>query len=178
MADIVVTGAPQGASSGDSYRTVDPGSLVLRAGRPVLVAAQGAADLPARKVVVAWKDTREARRAVIDAMPFLADARQVLVATVIEEDVAEARESAADVVRFLMKHGVKARSETLNAGDTDATEALLAAGVKIGAGLVAIGADGEIVATYNTGGMYRGWVTPDGLVHVGTHADVEVMGQA
>lgn len=49
---------------------------------------------------------------------------------------------------------------------------------KIGAGLVAVGADGEIVAPYNTDGMYRGWVTPDGLVHVATHADVEVMGQA
>lgn len=49
---------------------------------------------------------------------------------------------------------------------------------KIGAGLVAVGADGTIVAPYNSEGMYRGWVTPDGLVHVGTHADVEVMGQA
>ena len=49
---------------------------------------------------------------------------------------------------------------------------------KIGAGLVAVGADGAIVAPYNTDGMYRGWVTPDGLVHVATHADVEVMGQA
>jgi len=49
---------------------------------------------------------------------------------------------------------------------------------KIGAGLVAVGADGAIVAPYNSEGMYRGWVTPDGLVHVGTHADVEVMGQA
>lgn len=49
---------------------------------------------------------------------------------------------------------------------------------KIGAGLVAVGADGSIVTPYNTDGMYRGWVTPDGLVHVGTHAEVEVMGQA
>lgn len=49
---------------------------------------------------------------------------------------------------------------------------------KIGAGLVAVGADGTIVAPYNSEGMYRGWVTPDGLVHVATHADVEVMGQA
>ena len=49
---------------------------------------------------------------------------------------------------------------------------------RIGAGLVAVGAGGEIVTPYNTDGMYRGWVTPDGLVHVGTHADVEVMGQA
>lgn len=49
---------------------------------------------------------------------------------------------------------------------------------RIGAGLVAVGADGSIVAPHNTDGMYRGWVTPDGLVHVGTHAEVEVMGQA
>jgi beta-aspartyl-peptidase (threonine type) len=49
---------------------------------------------------------------------------------------------------------------------------------KIGAGLVAIGAAGDIVAPYNTDGMYRGWVTPDGLVHVATHGDVEVAGQA
>jgi beta-aspartyl-peptidase (threonine type) len=49
---------------------------------------------------------------------------------------------------------------------------------RIGAGLVAVGADGSIVTPYNTDGMYRGWVTPDGLVHVGTHAEVEVMGQA
>ena len=49
---------------------------------------------------------------------------------------------------------------------------------EIGAGLVAVGADGMIVAPYNTEGMYRGWVTPDGLVHVATHGDVEMAGQA
>ena len=39
-------------------------------------------------------------------------------------------------------------------------------------------ADGSIVAPYNTEGMYRGWVTPDGLVHVATHDHVELAGQA
>lgn len=48
---------------------------------------------------------------------------------------------------------------------------------KIGAGLVAIGADGAIVAPYNSEGMYRGWVTPDGFVHVATHGEVELAGQ-
>jgi beta-aspartyl-peptidase (threonine type) len=48
----------------------------------------------------------------------------------------------------------------------------------IGAGLVAVGSDGAIVAPYNTQGMYRGWVTPDGLVHVATHGEVEMAGQA
>lgn len=49
---------------------------------------------------------------------------------------------------------------------------------RIGAGLVAVGADGTVVAPYNSEGMYRGWVTPDGLVHVATHAEVETMGPA
>jgi beta-aspartyl-peptidase (threonine type) len=48
----------------------------------------------------------------------------------------------------------------------------------IGAGLVAVGADGTIVAPYNSDGMYRGWVTPDGLVQVATHAEIETVGQA
>lgn len=48
---------------------------------------------------------------------------------------------------------------------------------KIGAGLVAVGADGSIVAPYNSEGMYRGWVTPDGFIHVATHGEVELAGQ-
>ncbi|MGO4405727.1 isoaspartyl peptidase/L-asparaginase family protein [Bosea sp. RAF48] len=61
-----------------------------------------------------------------------------------------------------------------------ATDAVLAelSEHKIGAGLVAVGADGAIVAPYNTEGMYRGWVTADGLVHVATHDHVELVGQA
>jgi len=61
-----------------------------------------------------------------------------------------------------------------------ATDAVLAelSDHKIGAGLVAVGTDGSIVAPYNTQGMYRGWVTPDGLIHVATHGDVEMAGQA
>ncbi len=61
-----------------------------------------------------------------------------------------------------------------------ATDAVLAelSEHEIGAGLVAVGADGGIVAPYNTEGMYRGWVTEDGLVHVATHDHVELAGQA
>lgn len=61
-----------------------------------------------------------------------------------------------------------------------ATDAVLAelSEHKVGAGLVAVGADGSIVAPYNTEGMYRGWVTEDGLIHVATHDHVELAGQA
>jgi beta-aspartyl-peptidase (threonine type) len=61
-----------------------------------------------------------------------------------------------------------------------ATDAVLAelSEHKVGAGLVAVGADGSVVAPYNTEGMYRGWVTADGLIHVATHDHVELAGQA
>lgn len=60
-----------------------------------------------------------------------------------------------------------------------ATDAVLAelSEHRIGAGLVAVDADGGIVAPYNTEGMYRGWVTADGLIHVATHDHVELAGQ-
>ncbi len=42
----------------------------------------------------------------------------------------------------------------------------------IGAGLVAVAADGSIAAPYNTDGMFRGWVTPEGRFFVATHREV------
>lgn len=41
-----------------------------------------------------------------------------------------------------------------------------------GAGLVAVDRDGNIVAPFNTDGMYRGWITADGKLLVGMHAEV------
>ena len=40
---------------------------------------------------------------------------------------------------------------------------------QIGAGLIAVGADGSIALPFNTPGMFRGWVAPDGKIHVATH---------
>jgi L-asparaginase / beta-aspartyl-peptidase len=42
----------------------------------------------------------------------------------------------------------------------------------IGAGLVAVDGMGHVVTPYNTQGMFRGWVTPDGTCHVATHGEV------
>ena len=77
---------------------VAAGALLMEVGRPVLVAPPGIERLAAKRVVVAWKDTREARRAVHDALPFLTRADEVLVAVVGPdadregaEDVAEGR---------------------------------------------------------------------------------------
>jgi L-asparaginase / beta-aspartyl-peptidase len=46
----------------------------------------------------------------------------------------------------------------------------------IGAGLIAIGPEGEAIAPYNTLGMYRGWITTTGEIVVATHHDLHAMG--
>lgn len=117
LADVIITTARDGASTGDAYRAVDPGSLALQAGRPVLVAADGAAHLPAKNVVIAWKDTREARRAVASAVPLLLSADEVTVVTVDCDGGEEIRASIADVAAFLLRHGIKARTEVITAKD-------------------------------------------------------------
>ena len=47
----------------------------------------------------------------------------------------------------------------------------------LGAGMVAVDAQGNIAAPFNTVGMYRGWVLPSGAVHVATHDDVACVAQ-
>ena len=77
---------------------VEPGVILLRAGRPVLVVPDVIGPLQLRRVVVACKDTRECRRAVRDALPFLREAKEVLVVEIGEEDSkSEDKRNLADI---------------------------------------------------------------------------------
>lgn len=146
-ADLLIGGRGGGAIGLGRDQTVDPGDLLMRAGRPVLVVPPGVAVLEARRVLVAWKDTREARRAVADALPLLADAEEVLVVEAVPDEAGE-REAATrrtgDVAALLERHGATARGETLepHAGRAVA-DALLRAAERHGADLVVAGAYGH-----------------------------------
>jgi len=102
-ADLIVVG---GGNKSSGLRQLDVGGLVLNAGRPVLIAAEGADAFDGRRILIAWKDCREARRAVKDAMPFLLAAERVVIAT-IEEDTTT-RSNTEDVVAYLAAHGIEA----------------------------------------------------------------------
>jgi nucleotide-binding universal stress UspA family protein len=101
-ADLVVIGREL---SGDIYRTFDPGTIILGAGRPVLVVPPGTRTLRLSRALIAWKNTRESRRAVRDAVPLLKETQSVSIAAMsprgMEED---AREQIADVARYLACH--------------------------------------------------------------------------
>ncbi|MER8367707.1 universal stress protein [Mesorhizobium sp. M1378] len=137
-ADLIVTGGDKGENL---YRTVDIGSLVLGIGRPVLAAASHIEHVMANTVLVAWKDTREARRALTDALPFLAKANDVVIATIDSERDDGIRDSLANVAVFLEHHGIMARTEFIR-GDADG-EHLLAFARSINADLIVSGAYGH-----------------------------------
>jgi len=139
--DLIVMGAVEGAATGDAYRQADPGSVALQAGRPLLVVARDTEQVRARNVVVTWKDTREARRALADSLPLLKAAETVTVVTVSTEVDQRVRASLADVMAFLAVHGIEARPELIEGPDEHI--ALFEALDNIGADLIVSGAYGH-----------------------------------
>jgi hypothetical protein len=61
---------------------VDPADLVFIAGRPILVVPPQQDYVFIRQILIAWKDAREARRTVLDSLPVLKLAEEVLVLTI------------------------------------------------------------------------------------------------
>jgi len=78
-------------------------------------------------------------------------------------------------IRHVVGHEVAARMLYLNEDVKTASTKVIMQDLmphNIGAGLVAVGADGSVAAPYNTDGMFRGWVTDTGEFRVASHAEV------
>jgi nucleotide-binding universal stress UspA family protein len=109
-ADLVITGVASGALI-DASRRVNMGDLVMQVGRPILIVPAAADKLKLERVVIGWKDTREARGATFDALPLLKKAAHVAVVEIATADeLAAARRNLEDVVGWLKRHGVVAES--------------------------------------------------------------------
>ena len=120
VADLIVVGAARGAATGDGFRAGPPVAVPFAAGSQRFPGAGGSARRGVTTAVVAWKDTREARRAVADAVPLLQAAGDVVVVSVAADPDGWIRESVRDVAAFLTRHGVKARHEVIEAADEEA----------------------------------------------------------
>jgi nucleotide-binding universal stress UspA family protein len=107
-ADLIITGIAS-PSVLDATRRVDVGDLILQAGRPVLVVPAETSSLKLDRMMVAWKDTREARRAVTDALPLLKRASDVFVVSIAKD----AQRDVDDVASWLEAHGVAAQAHAL-----------------------------------------------------------------
>ena len=134
-ADIVVVGGEGGEALADPFTDANPNDLVMQLGRPVLVVPDSCNWLDLRSVLIAWKDTPEARRAIVDAMPILRQAKDVAVVEIIEEepDRLAALSGIRDIVVWLSRHGVVA-SQHVPAEKGNAAEQIERIASELGAG--------------------------------------------
>lgn|SRR5487761_1942370 len=144
-ADIIVTGGHSDAFS-DPFAVVTPKDIVMEAGRPLLVVPDSVDWLDLRSILVAWKDTPEARRAIVDSLPMLRKAKDVTVAEIVMAGGSRtpAVSRVRDVVTWLSRHGVSASELVPEQNhDRDATVQLDAMAADLGAGVVVAGAYGH-----------------------------------
>jgi nucleotide-binding universal stress UspA family protein len=113
-ADLIVTGIELKGQLFDDTRRVAIGDLMMRAGRPLLLVPKGVRSLPMRHVFVGWKESRESRRAVADAVPLLREAQRATVLEAVSAaELSQARDRVEDVAGWLAAHGVEAKPEAL-----------------------------------------------------------------
>ncbi|RPI42642.1 MAG: universal stress protein [Betaproteobacteria bacterium] len=139
-ADLIVVGQASPKEGGIAQ------SLVLNAGRPVLIVPR---DYEPRRVgehvLVAWNASREATRALTDALPILSRASQVDVLTVNAEPRREGHGElpGADIALYLTRHGVRANVLQTSGDDIDVGEWLLSRAADLASDLVVMGAYGH-----------------------------------
>ncbi|MXP63158.1 universal stress protein [Roseomonas sp. M0104] len=144
-ADLLVMSPRAGARNSSFMSEAEPGDVLMQAGRPILLVPSGLGELSASRILVAWKDRREARRAVRDALPLLARAERVQVLEICEaeESVAAARRRVADVAAYLRDHGACAEGEARLRREVSASRELAAAAAALEADLVVAGGYGH-----------------------------------
>jgi nucleotide-binding universal stress UspA family protein len=123
-----------------------PEEVALLVGRPILVVPYaGTFEQIGQRVLVAWDASREATRAVNDAMPLLAGASSVIVISV---DSQESRDGhgevpGADIALHLARHGVTAQVERTASAGIGVGNTLLSRACDLEADLLVMGAYGH-----------------------------------
>jgi nucleotide-binding universal stress UspA family protein len=139
-ADLLVLGQRDGAhrDAGTSADFVQ--SIIIESGKPALVVPsteQGEPDFGT--VFVAWKETREAGRALTASVPILQRAKTVIVG--VDADTADSHRALLQ--RFLQRHGVDAQFRSVPSEGPPVADTLLAMAADVGAGLMVMGCYGH-----------------------------------
>ena len=142
-ADVLVIGQPNETDASG----VEPDfaeRLVLASGRPALVIPY-AGDFPTvgTRVLVAWNASREATRALTDAIPLLREAKQVDVIAFNPKDAPHGEVPGADIGLYLARHGIKVNVSQQTADDVDVGNQLLSRAADLDSDLVVMGAYGH-----------------------------------
>jgi nucleotide-binding universal stress UspA family protein len=139
-ADLIVASAQRGPKTS----TAAVCDVVLRAGIPVVAVPTNLPAIRTKNIVVAWKNTREARRAVSDALPLLIAAENVTVLCVCSPTEASADYTGLDdVISRLTRHGARAMAKRLERASPTVFDALTKFAEAQSADLIVAGAYGH-----------------------------------
>jgi len=123
-----------------------PEEVALAVGRPILVIPYaGSWPEIGRRVLIGWDDSREATRAINDAMPLLkgADTVTILAVDPASGAAGHGEVPGADIGLHLARHGVKAAIERTVSASIGAGNALLSRASDLEADLLVMGAYGH-----------------------------------
>ncbi len=142
-ADLVVIG--QTGAAADSHVPADfPERLVLAAGRPVLILPSvGSFATIGKRILIAWNPSREATRAVTDAIPLLQRADTVHVMAVNPKAGEHGSVPGADIGLYLARHGVRVEVKSDHGAEIDVGNELLSRAADLDADLVVMGGYGH-----------------------------------
>jgi len=133
--------------------------IILATGRPALVVPYaGRFETIGTRVLVAWDGSREATRAIADAMPFLTTADSVIVLSINPHRGIRGHGDvpSADMALHLARHGVKVDAMHDIARDISIADVLLSRAADLSADLIVMGAYGHArVLELALGGVTR-----------------------
>jgi nucleotide-binding universal stress UspA family protein len=135
--DVIVMNRPDARSSGLHNRAIESG--LFESGRPILLSPPSPSRQIATNVLVAWNCSTEQSRATALAMPLLQRADRVTVLTVTG-GTAVPGPSARQLIRYLQCNGVAAELLTVELGDRNTGQAILATAESLGCDLLIKGA--------------------------------------
>ncbi len=154
-ADLVIVGQSRGRA--DICRSLDAGTAILKAGRPILVVPPGIDTLKGERILIGWKDSREARRAVQDSLPLLHQAKSVAILEVLDDSTeGTGRRRLDDVAQYLTRHGIKVGTVTETAATGRVADELMRFARADGADLIVTGGYGHSrLGEWTFGGVTR-----------------------
>jgi nucleotide-binding universal stress UspA family protein len=138
-ADLAIVRQRSVADAEDSL--VDPVEILLASGCPTLVVPlDGHSAKISRHALIAWNASREARRAVQDALPFL---KEMADTTVLILGTHEGESTPEDEIeQHLARHGIAARIEHRFVAQDDVAETILSRAAALKSDLIVMGAFG------------------------------------
>jgi len=120
-----------------------PEKLLLSSGAPILIIPSGwKSESIGNKILVGWNASREARRAVADALPFLVAASSVTLLVVDSEQRAgrHGEDPGADIALYLARHGAHVEVEQVLSQGAPVADIILSYAAEHGVDLIVISA--------------------------------------